>query len=66
MLTARTKPWSKVYEGTRLLGVTPLANVPLPEGPHTLTFSNPGGASLTKRVVIRSGQEVKLNLELSQ
>src|SRR6185295_4034553 len=33
-LTVRTVPWSKVYDGARLLGTTPLANVALSAGSH--------------------------------
>jgi serine/threonine-protein kinase len=63
-LTVRTKPWSNVYEGSTQLGVTPFANVPLTEGAHTLTFANPDLPSVQKRVVIKMGQETKLNFEL--
>src|SRR5205823_8678749 len=40
-LTVRTVPWAKVFDGTRLLGTTPMANVTLSEGTHVLTFVNP-------------------------
>jgi serine/threonine-protein kinase len=65
-LTAKTTPWSKVYDGPRLLGETPLANVPLSVGAHVLTFSNPDFPSVKQRVVIRAGEERKLSLELKK
>jgi serine/threonine-protein kinase len=65
-LTARTVPWSKVFDGSRLLGTTPMANVPLSEGPHTLTFVNPELPPLKKTVTVRAGEEIRLSLELSK
>jgi hypothetical protein len=63
-LTVRTIPWSKVYEGTRLLGTTPLAGVPLSAGRHTITFVNPDRPTVTRAVAIRSGEEARLSVEL--
>ncbi len=65
-LTVRTVPWSKVFEGARLLGTTPLANVPLAEGTHTLTFVNPDLPPLKKAVTVRAGEEQRLSLELKR
>jgi serine/threonine-protein kinase len=65
-LTARTVPWSKVFDGSRLVGTTPLANVPLSEGTHTLTFVNPDHPPLKKQVTVRAGEEVRLSLELGK
>jgi hypothetical protein len=63
-LTVKTIPWSKVYEGSRLLGTTPFAGVALPAGPHALTFVNPDRPSLTRKVVIHPGGEERISLEL--
>jgi serine/threonine-protein kinase len=63
-LTVRTLPWSKVYEGQRLLGTTPLAQVALSAGNHTLTFVNPDRPTMNRTVTIRSGKETRLSLEL--
>ncbi len=63
-LTVRTLPWSKVYEGQRLLGTTPLAQVALSAGSHTLTFVNPDRPTMNRTVAIRSGKETRLSLEL--
>jgi len=63
-LTVRTIPWSQVYEGTRLLGTTPLANVPLLPGSHTLTFVNPERPTVKRAVAIKAGQEKRVALEL--
>jgi eukaryotic-like serine/threonine-protein kinase len=63
-LTVRTVPWSKVFDGPRLLGTTPMANVPLAEGAHALTFVNPDLPPLHKTVVVRAGEEARVSLEL--
>ena len=60
----RTVPWSKVFDGARLLGTTPMANVPLTEGTHTLTFVNPELPPQKRSVTVGAGEEVRLSLEL--
>lgn len=40
-LSLDTYPWTRVSEGGRVLGQTPLVRVPLPEGDHTLVLENP-------------------------
>jgi serine/threonine-protein kinase len=65
-LTVRTVPWSKVFDGARLLGTTPMANVPLSEGTHTLTFVNPDLPPTKKSVTVRAGQEERVSLELKK
>ena len=65
-LTVRTAPWSKVFEGGRLIGITPMANVPLAEGTHTLTFVNPDLPPLKKTVNVRAGEEARVSLELKK
>jgi hypothetical protein len=63
-LTARTTPYSDVYDNGRKLGETPFANVELSPGPHELTFKNPDHAAVHNRVVIRAGKETKLSFAL--
>ena len=65
-LTVRTVPWSKVFEGSRLLGTTPMANVPLSEGTHTLTFVNPDLPATRRAVTVRAGEEERLSIELKK
>jgi hypothetical protein len=65
-LTVRTVPWSKVFEGSRLLGTTPLANVHLSEGAHALTFVNPDLPPVHKTVTVRAGEESRLSFELKK
>jgi serine/threonine-protein kinase len=65
-LTIRTVPWAKVFEGGRLLGTTPMANVPLSEGAHTLTFVNPDRAPVERTVHVRPGEESRVSFELKK
>jgi serine/threonine-protein kinase len=50
-LTLSTTPWSQVYEGNRLLGETPLAEVTLSAGKHTLKLKN-DEKGLTKLITV--------------
>ena len=65
-LTAKTEPWSRAYEGTRLLGETPLVNVPLTDGPHVITFVNPDYTPVKKKVQIKVGEETKIILSFTE
>jgi hypothetical protein len=65
-LTAKTVPWSRAYDGSHLLGETPVVNVPLSEGPHTITFVNPDMPPVKKKIVIKVGEETKLNFPLQE
>ncbi len=58
-LTLDSRPWSRVTEGGRALGVTPLNRVSLSPGSHTLTLENPDkGLSKTVVVQIKSGETI--------
>ncbi len=60
----KTVPWTQVYLGGRLLGITPLARVPMPVGRHRLTLKNPRGINRSVPVVIRKGKSTKVILNL--
>ncbi|MFO0666330.1 MAG: protein kinase [Polyangiaceae bacterium] len=62
-LTLDTYPWTKVTEGGRVLGTTPLVRVQLSAGPHTLTFDNPEQSiHQTTTVVVKSGETLTKRL----
>jgi serine/threonine-protein kinase len=63
-LSARTQPYSDIYEGDRLLGQTPLADLALAPGTYTLTFRNPVRAAVVRRVTITAGKTTKLQFDL--
>ena len=59
-LTISTSPWSRVYLGARLLGTTPLANVALAAGRHTLTLRAPGRPDKQAVVNITADRETRV------
>jgi len=60
-LTARTTPYSVVYNGGKKLGETPFAELELPAGTYTLTFKNPTHRPVTRKVVINAGKTTKIS-----
>ena len=64
-LTFTSYPWTKVSEGGKVLGTTPLVKVPLSAGAHTLTLENPEqGIKQSYAVTILPGQTLVRNLGL--
>ncbi len=65
-LRVQTRPWSKVLVDGRMVGTTPLMNVPLSAGAHTLTFVNDDfGIHKTVKVQIEPGQTLTQVLTLT-
>jgi serine/threonine-protein kinase len=65
-LTFDTYPWTRVSDGARLLGTTPLIKVPLAPGAHTLSLENPEqGIKKTYAVRIKSGETFSMRLGLA-
>ena len=66
-LRVQTRPWSKVSIDGRPVGTTPLMNVPLSAGKHTLTFVNDDfGIQKTVKVQIEAGQVLTQVLTLTE
>ena len=65
-LTVKTVPSSRAFDGSELLGETPLVNVPLSEGAHTITFMGEGGKVVKKKIIVRVGEESRLSFSLSE
>ncbi|WP_236607668.1 serine/threonine-protein kinase [Sandaracinus amylolyticus] len=64
-LSLDTTPWAIVFLGGRRLGITPLENVELPAGTHTLTLRNPErGIETTYRVTVEAGQPTSRRIAL--
>jgi serine/threonine-protein kinase len=63
-LVIATTPWSEVYLGGRRLGTTPLGNVRLPAGRHTLTLRAQGRPPRRHSVTIRADEETRVRLTL--
>ena len=64
-LTLDTYPWTRVSEGGKTIGNTPLVRVPLSAGPHTLTLENPEqGIKQPFTITIKSGETISKRLGL--
>ncbi len=61
-INVTTIPWTKVFLGSRQLGITPLARVRLPAGTHRLRFENPNGINATRSVTVKPGSVTKVRL----
>lgn len=62
-LTLDTYPWTRVSEGGRVLGTTPLIRLPLSPGPHSLLLENAEqGIKQSYNVVIKSGEPISRRL----
>ncbi|MFI5309311.1 MAG: PEGA domain-containing protein, partial [Polyangiales bacterium] len=66
-LRVQTRPWSNVLVDGRMVGTTPLMNVPVSAGRHTLTFVNDDfGIRKTVKVQIEAGQVLTQVLTLTE
>jgi serine/threonine-protein kinase len=66
-LSFDTYPWTRVSEGGRVLGDTPLVHLPMPPGQHVLTLDNPErGIHRTYPVTIKPGEALSRRLGLSE
>ncbi len=64
-LSFTTFPWTRVSEGGRSLGTTPLYKVPLSPGTHVLSLENPDeGIHTTYTVTIKAGEAASRSVEL--
>jgi hypothetical protein len=48
-------PWAQVSIDGKVIGETPLANLPLPVGEHEITFRHPQLGEQTQKVIAKSG-----------
>ncbi len=62
-LTARTTPYSEVFENGKKIGETPFERE-MTLGVHVLVFRNPLHPPMTRRVVISAGKVAKVNEKL--
>jgi len=66
-LTVAIKPWAQVEIDGKNYGLSPLVEIALPSGPHTINLKNPKvGLDQTLHVFIESGGLVKIGPQPSQ
>jgi hypothetical protein len=59
-------PWAEVSLDGRPLGTTPLKPLSLPPGTHTVRLQHPSYRPLQKRVNVRAGEVVVLEVDLGE
>jgi hypothetical protein len=63
-LLVLARPWADVSVDGVPRGQTPLARIPLAPGPHAVLLTHPDYQPWPRRVTIRSGETVRLSVEL--
>ncbi len=63
-LSVGTTPPSEVLLDERSLGKSPVTEIEVASGTHTLTFRQPGKPPVTRRVTLKPNENVKLNVDL--
>ncbi|MCC7541730.1 MAG: serine/threonine protein kinase [Deltaproteobacteria bacterium] len=63
-LDINTRPWSRVYLRSRLLGTTPIGGVRVPAGRHRLTFVDPQGNRHSRSVTVVAGRATRIAFDL--
>jgi serine/threonine-protein kinase len=64
-LALNTRPWSKAYVGSRLLGTTPFGGVSVPAGSVTLRLVDRDGNTHRRTVRVEAGREASAFFDLS-
>jgi serine/threonine-protein kinase len=64
-LAINTRPWSRVFVGSRLLGTTPIGRVEVPSGTVRLRFVDRDGVEHTRTVSVPEGGDAREFFDLS-
>jgi hypothetical protein len=57
------KPWAEVALDGNALGTTPLSPITLAPGVHTFEFTHPDYRPFRRRVTLRAGEEIRLQVD---
>jgi eukaryotic-like serine/threonine-protein kinase len=63
-LSVRTSPASEIFLDERSLGQSPVGEIDVPAGAHTLSFQRPGAEAVTRKVTLKPGEKIELNVDL--
>ena len=58
-------PWADVTVDGRAVGMTPLAQIPLPPGSHSVVLTHPEYQPFTRKVEIRPGETTTIRLDFA-
>ncbi len=64
-VSVNTRPWSKVYVGSRLLGTTPIGRAELPAGPVRFRIVDRDGQEHSRSGTVRAGQNTPVFFDLT-
>lgn len=64
VLSVNAVPWAHVIIDGRDVGDTPIGNIPVPIGPHELTFRHPRLGEQRRTIVIVAGQTSRVSVSL--
>jgi hypothetical protein len=59
-------PWAQVSINGRLVGDTPIGNLPLPVGEYDITFRHPQLGEQTQKVIVKSGVLTRVSASLAR
>jgi serine/threonine-protein kinase len=66
LLQVAVRPWAEVRVDGKVIGTTPLDRISLAPGAHVVVLRHPGFELLTRPVTIRSGEVLKLVVDLAK
>ena len=66
VLNINARPWADVSIDGRAVGQTPLGNVEIAVGPHTITFHHPEFGERTEQVVVRATGVSRVAVDLTK
>jgi serine/threonine protein kinase len=65
--TINTEPWAQVWINGKAIGVTPLFQIPMKPGEHTMRLENTDlNIDKTQKIVIKSAENLRLFVELDK
>ena len=64
-LLVLAQPWADVTVDEKPVGYTPLRRLALRPGPHSIVLSHPEYQDYHRKVTIRSGEVLPLNVDLA-
>jgi hypothetical protein len=59
-------PWAEVFIDDGRVGETPLANIEVPIGPHTIVFRHPELGEQTRKLVVTAQSSTRIGVNLSK
>jgi serine/threonine-protein kinase len=65
-LRVRAVPWAEVTIDGMKVGTTPFRPIPLAPGAHTVLLVHPDYKPVERRVVVRAGETVRLDVDLAR